>query len=378
MPVLHYWPVIGGLETWTKEIAERLSKGADVFVITGKVKGRPKREVLNGVKIYRTGLYSLQNLSYSSFVYILTTLPFLLLLSRRIIKKEKVNLLHCQGFLSSLVGWRLGGRFHLPYIITVQRIETKKGFWRKKVYKEAKVCIAASSAIKNYFREIGCQNIEVIPNGIDLARFQGLSRERERRLLGLTDEFAVITVARLEKVKGVDYLIKAFSILIKKISRAKLFVVGDGSERKQLEGLVLDLGLGEKVRFLGEVPNKEIPQYLAAADCFCLPSRREGFGIAVLEAMAAGVPVVATKVGGVPDIIENQKDGLLVESQNPKVLSAALLEIASNSGLAERLKQNAQLKVQQYNWSDISERVLSIYQSVSGGGQTPPLTEVNS
>ena len=119
MPVLHYYPVIGGLEIWTQNIAERLSGEVETFVVTGKVKNQPLRETKNRVRIFRISLFSLKNLSYSSPIYILTSLPFIFFKSFLLIKKEKVDLLHCQGFLSSLLGYFLSKLTKIPYIVTV-------------------------------------------------------------------------------------------------------------------------------------------------------------------------------------------------------------------------------------------------------------------
>src|SRR3989338_11426741 len=107
MPVLHYYPVIGGLETWTKNIAERLSQKAEIFVVTGRVKSQPQEEARNGVRVFRTSLFGLGDLSYSSPIYILTGLPFIFLKSLSLIKRNKIDLLHCQGFLGSRVGYCL-------------------------------------------------------------------------------------------------------------------------------------------------------------------------------------------------------------------------------------------------------------------------------
>jgi len=171
MPVLHYWPVIGGLETWTKNIAERISDKTEVFVVTGRVKSQLEKENLNQVNIFRTSLFSLTNLSYSSFLYIITALPFIFFKSLSVIKKEKVDVIHSQGFLSGFLGYLLFKLTNTPYIVTVQRLEQSKSFLRKLVYNNAKVCIGASNKIKEYFQQIGCKNVLVIPNGIDLSRF---------------------------------------------------------------------------------------------------------------------------------------------------------------------------------------------------------------
>lgn len=357
MPVLHYYPVIGGLETWTQNIAEKLANKAEIFVVTARVGDSAKHEVKNGVKIFRTSLFALKDLSYSSFFHILTAMPFIFSRSFFLILLQKINLLHCQGFLGACIGYYISKIVNIPYIVTVQRLEGNN-FLKKIVYRNAKVCIAASSAIKEYFKEIGCSNIEVIPNGVDLKRFENLKKQQK-------DGFVVMTVARLEKVKGIEYLIRAFtrSDLALAGSDLQLFIIGDGSERKNLENLTRELGLVKKVKFLGPIPPEGIPEYLAMADCFVLPSLKEGFGIAILEAIAARVPVIASKVGGILDIIENEKNGLLVTPGNPEEIAKAILRIYNNPELRERLVNFAIAGLTRYDWQNIAQEVFKIYEN---------------
>jgi len=354
-PATHYYPVIGGIETWTKNIAEGLSKRAEVFVVTGKIKDRPKEETINGVKVYRTSLFTLTNLSASPLFYTLSLLPFVFFKSLKIIKKENIDIIHCQGFLSSLTGFCLSKITKAPYIVTVQRQEKRGNPLKEFVYRQAVLCIGASNAVKEYFKRIGAKNIEAIPNGIDLEKFENVEKKSH-------EGFVVMTVARLEKVKGVEYLIKAFDELRSNLSKEKfdpfkLSIIGDGSERKNLEGLAKELGLENKVKFLGEIPNDNIPGYLAEADCFVLPSLREGFGIAILEAQAAGVPVVGSKAGGIKELIEDGKTGLLVEPCNPEALAQAILKIYHGQKFAKP-------DLGKYNWGNIAEKVYEIYRKI--------------
>jgi glycosyltransferase involved in cell wall biosynthesis len=351
MPVLHYAPVIGGLETWTENIAERLSGKVEVFLVTGRVSGQPSAEIKNGVNIFRTSLFSLKNFSYSSPLYIFSTLPFIFLKSFSLIKKEKIQLLHCQGLLSAILGWCLKRLTGIPYIVTVQSLE-KKGFWEKLAYKNAAFCIAASSAVKEYFQSMGVENIAVIPNGIDINRFEGLNRQEARNKLGLNNEFAIMTVARLEKRKGLEFLIKALPELNFPFV---CLLIGDGEERDNLKDLSKKLGVGDKVRFLGQIGNKEIPGYLVAADCFILPSLEEGFGIVILEAMAAGLPVIGSDIGGIKDIIEDGRTGLLVEPANPKALAGAIAKVYSGQKFIKP-------DLKKYDWDEIAGRVKEVYQ----------------
>lgn len=360
MPVLHYPPVIGGLEIWTQNIAQGAAKKAEVFVVAGKVKNEPEKQILNKVNIVRTSLLYLNNLSHSSLIYIISALPFIFLKSLNLVKKEKINILHCQSFLSGLIGYLLFKLTGVPYIVTVQRLEQSRSFLKRLVYNNAKVCIAASNKIKEYFESINCESIAIIPNGIDLKRFENLDRQKNKIKLGLKNEFVIMTIARLEKVKGIEYLIKA----VKSLSiDYKLLIIGDGSERANLENLSKQLGLKKNIQFLGQTENNKIPEYLSTADCFVLPSISEGFGIVILEAMAARVPVIATKVGGILDIIENNKTGILVESENSKEISEALLKLYSQPETANQLADNALHGLNKYNWKSIAEKVYDIYKS---------------
>ncbi len=224
------------------------------------------------------------------------------------------------------------------------------------VYRNAKLCIAASSAISKYFGEIGCKNIEVIPNGVDLKRFEGLKRHRK-------EGFVVITVARLERVKGIEYLIKAIPNVKFLIPGLKLLIIGDGSERRSLEHLVKELSLEDRIRFIGQIPPEGIPEYFAMADCFVLPSLKEGFGIAILEAMAASVPVIASRVGGIPDIVKEEKTGFLVEPKNSDAIARTILRVYSDRQSVENIIGNAKDGLKKYDWQNIAEKVYENYLS---------------
>jgi len=361
IPILHYPPVIGGLETWTQNIAERLSSKEEMFVVTGRVKSMPSHEVKGGVTIFRTSLFTLRDLSYSSLFYILASFPFVFLKSLFLIREEGIDICHCQGFLSGFLGFLFYKLKRIPYIITVQRLETKKGFLRKIVYRNARMILVSSSAVKNYFKEIGVREIRIIPNGIDLKRFSGPERGNMRRKLGLSDEFAVMSVGRLEWRKGFEFLLKATKILGEKLGDTRLFVVGGGNLEESLEKMKENLGLKEKVIFLGAVSREKIPSYLSACDCFILSSVEEGFGIVILEAMAAGLPVVATKVGGILDIIKDGENGVLVDSKSPEQIAEAVLKIHSDKSFANGLVEKARVGLQRYDWDKIAEEVDLIY-----------------
>ncbi|MFH1780758.1 MAG: glycosyltransferase family 4 protein [Candidatus Nealsonbacteria bacterium] len=364
MPATHYYPVIGGIETWTRRIAEGLAQKAEVFVVTGKVWGRPDQETVEKVKIYRRSLFILKNFSRSPLFYSLTLLPYVFLKSLSLIKKERIDLLHCQGFLSGILGYLLFKITKAPFIVTVQRMEKRGNFLKEFIYRQAAVCIGVSSPVADYFKAIGCKHVEIIPNGVDVGNFTGLDRQESRAALGIKNEFVIITVARLEKVKGIEYLILSLLGLKSAIADYKLLIIGDGGERKALENLVKKLGLTESVKFLGQIVNERVAEYLIAGDCFVLPSIREGFGIAILEAQAAGIPVIGAKVGGIAEVLAQGQTGLLVPPGDEQSICDALVKIYANPDLALKMVESARENLKNYDWQKIADKVYQIYQKI--------------
>jgi glycosyltransferase involved in cell wall biosynthesis len=176
------------------------------------------------------------------------------------------------------------------------------------------------------------RKIEVIRNGIDVERFRGTAdRGLHRNLAAGSDDLVFLTVARLDRQKGVDVLLRA----VQSVYGARFVIVGAGDERAQLEHAAETLGVRERVLFLG--PRDDVPALLAASDAFVLPSRFEGTPLALLEAMAAGKPVVASAIPGTDEIVADGETGLLVRPNDSDALAAALRRVVSDPGLRARL-----------------------------------------
>ncbi len=167
------------------------------------------------------------------------------------------------------------------------------------------------------------RKVTAIPNGVDVTRFGCPDRRAARRSLGLPDDSLVLgTVGRLDPVKDQAGLLRAFADLLPAHPEAWLIVAGNGPCRENLHGLAASLRISERVRFLGERP--DVPVVLAAMNLFVLPSIAEGMSNTLLEAMASGLPVVATRVGGNPELIEEGVNGRLVPAQDSGALTAAI------------------------------------------------------
>jgi glycosyltransferase involved in cell wall biosynthesis len=159
------------------------------------------------------------------------------------------------------------------------------------------------------------------------------------------DGFDIVFVGRLIKLKGADLLIKAFAELIVRVPAARLILVGDGPEKSNLQCLAEKLGLIRKIIFNGFVPHSKVRDLLREASVFVLPSRFEGLPNSLLQAMAAGLPCVATAVGGVPDVIKDGRNGVLVPPEREDLLAEALETVLLDKNLARKLGKNARCSV---------------------------------
>ena len=176
-----------------------------------------------------------------------------------------------------------------------------------------------------------------------------------------SEERVIITVSRLVKKNGVEDIIKAAQDL-----RFKLLIIGKGEQEEYLKDLTKKLNLEDNVLFLGEVSHKDLPQYLWISDVFVRPSLSEGLGNAFLEAMAAGVPAIGTKVGGIPDFLREGETGLFCEVQNPKSITEKIKTLLKDENLRLRLIENGRKLVEEkYSWDFIALEMKNIFDKLT-------------
>jgi glycosyltransferase involved in cell wall biosynthesis len=185
----------------------------------------------------------------------------------------------------------------------------------------------------------------VVLNGVDTDRFRSRDgSEALRESLGFQPGEPVIgTVGRLNEVKRQDLLIRSFARVRERFANAKLLLVGDGPRREELEALVAELGLQHATSFAGYQARPD--RFLHAMDIFALTSRAEGLPLAILEAWAAGLPVVSTSVGGIPKVVEHGKTGLLIESGDEDALTESLCRLLAEPSLSRQLADAGQARV---------------------------------
>ncbi len=273
---------------------------------------------------------------------------------------------------SGAAGRRLCARAGLPYVLTVHGLDLYSNLanprWRREataaaVSASAIVCVSRALA-RDCIAELGVdpRRVTVVPNTYDASRFVYVERP------GHDGPLRLVTLGRLSPEKGHDVLLTALARLVEGGADLTLTVIGDGRERAALEGLAARLGVAGRVRFTGRLLGDDVPREFATADAFVLPSRREGFGIALIEAMATGLPVVATRSGG-PEGIVDPGDGLLVDPDDDIALTEAITALAEGISTYDG-KRIAERVASRYSPAVVGARLAEVYADVIAGSPT--------
>jgi sugar transferase (PEP-CTERM/EpsH1 system associated) len=295
----------------------------------------------------------------------------------RVIREEKPEIIHTQSWsgvdaaIARLMARRPRlvhsehGR-NLPHIASEP---LKRKVARRCLYHTADAVFAISSEVRDHYcRQSGFprERMRVIPNGIDLSRIDQADRNGVREELGIgAEEFVVGTIARLDATKDTITLARAFAKLrfSRPQSKLKLLIVGDGYRRRAIEGFIADRGLRGEAIFTGT--RHDVPRLLGAINLFALSSLSEGMPITVLEAMAARLPIVATSVGALPDLVEEGVNGFLVEPKDDGALAERIERFYSNPDLARTCGIAARSKVErEYTLEIMLRRYADLYESV--------------
>lgn len=362
-----YRPMIGGSEIALEEIISRLP---DIFfdIVTSKYKRDFKTlEAGSNFNIHRIGF----GLGIIDKVIFPVTGC---LRAISLIRDNHHDAIHAyQASYGGGAAWlvkMLG--FRLPFLLTMQegknldRQPLLINWLRGLIIKKADAITVISNYLGEYVRKISpYSKVFLIPNGVDLKKFQTLGSQLQISLGHENQkENQIITVSRLVPKNGVDDIIKATGLLKNKynIPNIKLIIVGDGRQREELFRLVKELGLENNVEFLGSISNEKINGYLASSSVFVRPSLSEGLGTAFIEAMAAGVPIIGTPVGGIPDFLKDQATGLFCKPNDPQDLADKINRILTNKDLSDELIRDAHILVEDtYDWDKIAIKFRDLY-----------------
>lgn len=349
---------LAGTEIATYYIAEHLAqRGHEVHVVTFLDEGLPEENFEKGFHIHR--LPRVRVRFAGAFLFWADIF--------RAIWKIRPDIVHAQGLgtaVPALISKRI---LHISYVVWGRGSDVYLPDWftkltSKTIIRNASSVIALTSDMKRVMQGIYDRNIEIVPNGIEKGDYvDKLSVQKTKDI-----EKIILFVGRLHPVKGVRYLLQAMQIIHEEMPSARLILVGDGAERRQLEDMTDNLGIRGCVNFVGKVPHERIPDYMRQADVFVLPSVSEGFPVTVLEAIACGLSIVATRVGGLPDIIEDGTNGYLIDPKSEKQIAKALLKLLQDEHLREYMSANNKNAAEKYSWDKVAATLEEIYQNSFG------------
>ena len=356
----------GGAQRYIFDLATHLKSEFKIIVAAG---GNSENELFQRLKA--------QNIASREVKYLKRNInPIYDLLAffelRQLIRKEKPNIIHLNSSKAGILGSLALSANQRPkpkIIYTVHGwvfneplnwLKKKIYLWLEKATAKLKtkiICLSTCdrqiAAQKNFPEKI----LAVINNGINSNSLKFLSKEKARQKLldkigasfkqKISNPKIIGAIANLYPAKGIKYLIESANILNaqSQIPNTIFIVIGDGAERAKLEALIKKYNLENKFFLAGQIPSAY--QYLKSFDLFVLPSVKEGFPYAILEAMIAGQPIIATEVGGIPEMIKNKKAGLLVQPKNSQELAEKILYILNEQASAEELGKQAEKRVKQ-------------------------------
>jgi glycosyltransferase involved in cell wall biosynthesis len=294
------------------------------------------------------------------------------------------ELVHVHDWLVAFVGAACKRSYKIPLVSTIHATERGRGrgqlssdqaraihhveWW---LAFESWRVIACSEymrgEISSYF-ECPRDKIDVIPNGVETARFDALDGQdfsHFRNMYALPDEEIVFNVGRVVYEKGVQVLVRAMPLILAQHPSAKVIIAGKGSELDSLRSLAWSLDVGEKILFTGFISDEDRDRLFKLADCSVFPSLYEPFGIVALEAMAAKSPVVASKVGGLQDVVDHAETGITVYPDNPESLAWGIVHTLQHpTWSAARVANAYRVVCEEYNWEHIARMTADVYRSV--------------
>jgi glycosyltransferase involved in cell wall biosynthesis len=351
---LSYFPKVGGLEVAIDEITSRIPQEEIEFdMVTMRFdKSHPKFERVGNINVYRIG----GGLGYlGKALFVLQALNFA--------RNRHYDLYWAMMtyMLFPVVLLRFFGR-QTPYVLTLQDGDPfERVFNRIHIlpfkplliygFKNAFKIQVISNFLATWARQAGFKGeVHVIPNGVNPERFEN----SHPRALN-SENVTLITTSRLFEKNAVGDIIEALKFLPKSIS---LKILGEGPLEKKLKSKAKELGVSDRTNFLGFVPQPEIPGHLHKADIFIRPSLSEGQGISFIEAMASGIPVIATPVGGIPDFLKDGETGLLVEPRSPRLIAFQVQKLISDRVLHDKIVIAAKRLVKErYDWDLIAKEM---------------------
>ena len=368
-----YVPFVGGAEVAMKEITDRIDEYNFVMVTAKMDKKIPRIEQVGNITVHRigVGIPMVDKLCLALFGHI-----------KGIALHKKHNFSCVWSLMASYCGFsarKFKKKTNVPFLLTLQEGDPidyilHKVRFVKKQFKEIFLLADGLQAISTYLFDWGKDMgfvgdvAEVVPNGADVKRFTQTYTAQELQALRESFGFQehatiVVTSSRLVVKNDVESVIKALPLLPEDVC---FVVCGAGELEEHLKEITKECHVEKRVRFLGNRSHDELPKILHASDIFIRPSITEGLGCSFLESMAAGLPTIGTRVGGIPDFLEDGKTGFFCEVQNPQSIADTIVRIQHLSAEEKNHIHNNAMEIitQRYNWEYISGRMKHIFTSL--------------
>ena len=359
MHCVYFPPEVGGLESHVFYLCRALAaRGHRVEMVTSRsLPGVPAHEVMDGVEVWRTWFPARNPAGWTA--HALGSVP------RFLERARDADVVHAQDIASVLPGELARARTGAPLVTTFHTSHFLKRagrpLWRPVLghfVRTSDHALAASREIADVAEGLAPgTRVEALTNGVETSLFRPVEPTLppgERRRL--------VVPRRLFPKNGVEYFVRAMPYIVGRVD-AEAVLVGDGPERARLEALAAELGVGDRLRFLGARPNADMPGLLASGELAVFPSLMEATSVAALEAMACELPVAASRVGGLPEIVDESVGGLF-EPADPKSLADKVVELLTSGDLEERGRRARRRVVERWSNDRLAERHLEIYETL--------------
>ena len=373
--------IVGGIASHVMGLAKALAaQGHDVGVVTLDFPGAPDYEELDGFRVYR----SKTEVGHPNFL----TWAFLFnhFLEKRLAAANwdlGFDLIHIHDWLVAPSGVGFKHFLDKPLVCTMHSTEHGRSslhdpdsfmidgmeWWS--CFEAARVIVTSNSMrgeVCGHF-QVPWEKVDIIPNAIEAEKYQaGVDRWGIRRRFGVGDhEKLVLYVGRLVPQKGIEYMIRAAPRVSWRFPEAKFVIVGEGWMRGHLEWIAEQSGQRWRINFTGFISDEDLVALTKSADVMVVPSVYEPFGIVALEGMAAGVPVVASQVGGLAEVVEHDRTGVWVSPRSPESIAWGIERVLSDGGYRDWLVKNAHEAVKnRYSWEAVVRQTVDVYKRVLG------------
>jgi len=371
-----YYPFVGGAEVAIKEITDRC-RDFEFDLITAKFdKNLPSFEKVGRVNVYRMGTgkklldkvflpftgaikaWKLQNdRNYFALWAVMVTFGsgagYIFNILRKFAGKKKIPMILTlqEGDSEAHLNYRWAGLIALSWKLALRRTDFLTGLSN----------FLLQRAIKNGYKG----EMALVPNGVDMNVFTKEINERAKEevknnLNKKPNDVFLVTWGRFAHKNAVDDIISALAYLPANVN---LLLIGKGELGSKLQKQARDLNVADRVKFLGFIPHEDLPKYLSVCDIFIRPSRSEGFGNSFIEAMAAGLPVIATPVGGIPDFVDDKETGIFCSPDNPQSIALAVMTLIREPLIRSHITEKAKARVlERYSWDHIALKMKAVFE----------------